>query len=468
MWVKLWFTMMTSAGPFAAWQRVSPLDAVRDATVLIEVLGPRGRSTGSGFVLTDDGTVATAAHVIQGAWQVRVRLASGEYVPILGVRHFDPRLDLALLAAPAHGIKPVRLGDSDSLRIGQRLLAVGCPFGLDIAVADGLLSAKQTRDGLPLLQISIPVSPGSSGGPVFTEDGEVVGLVVSGVRGAGAENVNFALPVNHLRERLAGAVASTVRPIEHLDNGQVPEYALASAEYSTEPLPPVNQSIGFAYRHVDGVEMLSRWKRQDGVEFTSLLRVGLSLTPAGDTLVERVRETRVARHGEVGQEVHRTLFKVGGENRFSASVRFHATPGRAEDYGSQLEARGERYLISDMSGGQHAGRAPRGVLPPSLADIALAANVDPLPDRVEFLVLDPNGERLLIARFDFSGRERRRIPLARPGTSCDGNPSVVGTEVEVLVGFRETGLERHPVVVLAAAPHLMIDDNLKCVRLSRL
>jgi hypothetical protein len=215
------------------------------------------------------------------------------------------------------------------------------------------------------------------------------------------------------------------------------------------------------------MEILTRWKRDDGAEFTSLLRVGLSLSPAGEPLVERLRETRVDLEGEVGRETHRTLFRAGGVNAFSTSVRFQAKAGRARDYGSELIARGEEFVVTETNGAHRSGRAPRGVLPSALADVVLAAREGDLPDRVEFLVLDPLSERLLPARFELTGRARRKVPLARAGTACDGKPRVVPTEMEVLTGIRELGFERHPVMVLASAPHLILEPQVKCVRLPR-
>jgi hypothetical protein len=464
----LLFLLPSLAGPPPGWQRNAPIEAIRAATVLVEVLGPRGRSTGTGFVVADDATVVTAAHVLQGAWLARVRLPSGEFVPVLGVRDLDRGLDVTILAIPPTGITPVGLGDSDSLRIGQRLLAIGCPFGLEVSVADGLLSALPSRDGHRLLQISIPVSPGSSGGPVITEAGEVVGLVVSGMRATGAENVNFALPINYARQRLTTTLAQSPAPLNRVEEaGQPVDLGVTFGHPDREPLAPVNESLALDFGQVDGVETLTRWRRPDGVEFNSRLRVGLALSPTGEVVVERLRETRADLDGEVGRETHRTLFRAGGDNFFSTSVRFRAVNGRARDYGSELQVRSDQYVLSDMSGNTRSGRMPRGILPPALFDVVVAAHRGELPDVLEFLVVDPETERMQIARIAFSGRERRKIPVARPGTSCDGKPKVVKREVEVLLGVRQIGFERRSVAVLARAPYLILEENLKCVRLPR-
>lgn len=470
MWASLLLATSTWSEALLGGQRPAPIDAIRDATVLIEVLGPRGRSTGSGFVVAEDGTVATAAHVIQGAWLVRVRLASGDFVPVSGVRDIDEQLDLALLALPPRGVTPVGIGDSDSLHIGQRLLALGCPFGLEVSVADGLLSAVHSGGPYRLLQISIPVSPGSSGGPVFTEDGRVVGLVVSGMRGSGAENINFALPFNYVRGRMTTAFARAPTPLTELPRTNLAALETVETDPGRGPLPPVNSSLAVNFARVDGVEILSQWKRQDGVQFGSLLKVGLALSPTGDVVVERLRETRVTDDGEVGREVHRTLFRVGSggaDNRFSNTVEFTAVNGRAKEYASTLEVRGEQYVVTDMRGTHRVGRAPRGILPTSFTDLVLAAQDDTPTSGLEFLVLDPYRERLVAARFEFAGHARRKIPIAKRGTSCNGKVSVTDTEMDVLVGTQEVGLERRAIAVLATAPYLILDDHVKCVRLPR-
>ncbi len=458
--------IVAALGGAPAGQHDTPIEAVRASTVLIEVFGPRGPSSGSGFVVAQDGTIATAAHVIQNAWKVTIRLGNGTELPVLGIRHIDRDLDLALLAVPPTGLRPVALGNSDSVRVGQRLLAMGCPFGLSVSVADGLLSAVHAGDGHRLLQVSIPVSPGSSGGPVFTEDGSVVGIVVSGMRGRGAENINFALPFNYVRSRLSQALAREPAPLASLASSEMAGLFSAETGLARTPLDPVNTAVAADFSAVDGLELLTRWKRADGAEFTSLLRVGLARSAEGSLVVERLRETSVSLDSEVGREVHRTVYRVGGENLFSTTVQFTPVDGRAEAYGSALEVRGEDYMVRDMRGFQHTGRAPAGVLPQALADIVLAAQGSALTV-VEFLTLDPVRERLVPARYEFTGRAKRKIPVARDGGSCALKPKVVDTEVEVLIGTREIGLERSRVAVLAAQPHLVLEDNLRCVRLPK-
>jgi hypothetical protein len=105
------------------------------------------------------------------------------------------------------------------------------------------------------------------------------------------------------------------------------------------------------------------------------------------------------------------------------------------------------------------------VIPPAFRDVVLAAMPDTLPGAVEFLVLDPMEDRLQAAQVEFTGRTRRTIPIARPGTSCVGKVKTDPIEVEVLEGVKVLGFERTPVTVLATSPHLELGSDLRCVRL---
>src|SRR5262245_53825200 len=125
----IWWS--SGPGSFSFPKRDSSLEELRAATVMIEANGPTGRSVGSGFVVAE-GTIATAAHVIQAAWMGRITLPSGRVLAIEGVRAVVPELDLAILAVPEVAIHPVRLGDPGAVKVGQRLFAVGCPMGLAV------------------------------------------------------------------------------------------------------------------------------------------------------------------------------------------------------------------------------------------------------------------------------------------------------------------------------------------------
>lgn len=152
---------------------------------------------GSGFYF-GAGRIATNYHVVRGAVRVTIVDAAGETVrEATSAEALDERLDLAVLAAPG------RRGDGLSLHtflpeIGDRVFAYGSPKGLYGTMTDGIVSAVRDRGGRTVIQISAPLSPGSSGGPVLDERGRVIGVTVSSVRGG--QNLNFAVPARELAQ----------------------------------------------------------------------------------------------------------------------------------------------------------------------------------------------------------------------------------------------------------------------------
>jgi len=159
------------------------------------------RSSGSGFVISEDGYILTNHHVVDGADTIEVLFADrSEYrAEVIGT---DRRSDLALLKIEAKGLKPLRFGDSDKLRAGEWVLAIGSPFGLDYSVTAGIVSAigrsiptDQRENYVPFIQTDVAINPGNSGGPLFNLDGEVVGInsqIYS--RSGGSIGLSFSVP----------------------------------------------------------------------------------------------------------------------------------------------------------------------------------------------------------------------------------------------------------------------------------
>lgn len=159
---------------------------------------PHTRGVGSGFVLSADGFVMTNAHVVDGADEVFVTLTdSREFkAKIIGA---DKRSDVALVKIEASGLPTVRIGDVNRLKVGEWVIAIGSPFGLESTVTAGIVSAKarDTGDLVKLIQTDVAINPGNSGGPLINMRGEVVGInsqIYS--RSGGYQGISFAIPID--------------------------------------------------------------------------------------------------------------------------------------------------------------------------------------------------------------------------------------------------------------------------------
>jgi serine protease Do len=157
------------------------------------------RSLGSGFIISDDGYVVTNHHVVKDADQIEVRLSDRRTFEAELVGS-DARTDVALLRIDAEDLPTLELGDSQDLKVGEWVLAIGSPFGFDHSVTAGIISAKgrslPTENYVPFLQTDVAINPGNSGGPLFNLDGEVVGInsqIYS--QTGGFMGLSFAIPI---------------------------------------------------------------------------------------------------------------------------------------------------------------------------------------------------------------------------------------------------------------------------------
>lgn len=158
----------------------------------------RPRGVGSGFVLSADGFIMTNAHVVDGADELVVTLPDKREFKarVIGA---DKRTDVAVVKIEATGLSPVKIGDVNRLRVGEWVMAIGSPFGLENSVTAGIVSAKQrdTGDYLPFIQTDVAINPGNSGGPLINLRGEVVGInsqIYS--RSGGFQGISFAIPID--------------------------------------------------------------------------------------------------------------------------------------------------------------------------------------------------------------------------------------------------------------------------------
>jgi serine protease Do len=196
--------------PFAPFFRGHPFQAPQQAPV---------HGEGSGFIIRPDGVIMTNAHVVNGASEVTVRMTDRrEYTAkVIGV---DTKSDIAVIKIAAKDLPTVKLGDSRQLKVGEWVLAIGAPFGLENSATAGIVSAKgRPLDSgyVPFIQTDVPINPGNSGGPLFNMRGEVVGInsqIYS--RSGGYMGVSFSIPID-----VAMQVSDQLQATGHVTRGKL-------------------------------------------------------------------------------------------------------------------------------------------------------------------------------------------------------------------------------------------------------
>ncbi|TDD59208.1 trypsin-like serine protease, partial [Actinomadura darangshiensis] len=208
--------------------------AVQPSVVSIQAKTAQGVSGGSGVILRSDGVIMTNAHVVSGAQQVAVKFSDGRTASakVLGANTAD---DIAVVKAQGvSGLKPATLGDSDALAVGDQVLAVGSPLGLDGSVTSGIVSAlgRQIQEGdsdqqLPpglrgrlseqqqtviknAIQTDAAINPGNSGGALVNASGQVIGVntaILTAGNSEGNIGVGFSIPVNSAKKTADGIIA---------------------------------------------------------------------------------------------------------------------------------------------------------------------------------------------------------------------------------------------------------------------
>jgi hypothetical protein len=201
--------------------------AARATPSVVSIRSPN--SLGTGFVVRNDGWIATNLHVIAGAPQLVVATPDKREFPVVEVLAADAQRDLALVRIDAQGLGALVLGDSEAVRAGDSVVAIGHPLGLEDTVSNGLVSAvRVVNPALTVLQISAPIAPGSSGGPLFSDKGEVIGVATA--YSTQGQNLNFGVPVRYLKMLLE-------------DTHPVPLAAFAAATARPDGFPHVKREI---------------------------------------------------------------------------------------------------------------------------------------------------------------------------------------------------------------------------------
>ena len=175
---------------------------LKPSIVVITFTGRDGKQEGlgTGFVVSEDGLIATNYHVIGEGRPISVLFADGTKREVIEVRASDRQLDLAIVKIDQKGLKPLGLGDATMAKDGQSVVAVGNPRGLKHSVVEGVISGQREIEGRPMLQLAMPIEAGNSGGPLVDREGRVLGIMT--LKSLVTDNLGFAISVNSLKPLL--------------------------------------------------------------------------------------------------------------------------------------------------------------------------------------------------------------------------------------------------------------------------
>lgn len=174
-----------------------------DSVVLIgTVMDSKLTGFGSGVIIDKKGYIVTNYHVIKRAANesIVIKNKNGENYTDIKILDVDKRRDFAVLKIKGFDLTTADLGNSNKIDVGMKIIAIGNPKGLENTVSEGIVSAKREMDGYWLIQVTAPISPGSSGGGLFNTNGELVGITTATVKDG--QNLNFAIPINYVRGSL--------------------------------------------------------------------------------------------------------------------------------------------------------------------------------------------------------------------------------------------------------------------------
>jgi len=263
----------------------------RSAAGVVQITTSQGgqrQGLGSGFVIDKSGHVVTNFHVIDGADQIEVSFSNQDTLPATLVGS-DPSTDLAVLKvdATARALAPLPLGDSERVAVGDPVVAIGNPFGLERTVTAGIVSALQRRVTAPngfaidqVIQTDAPINSGNSGGPLFNAAGEVIGVnsqIQTGGGGGGNVGIGFAVPSNTVKS-VVGQILATGR-VDHAFLGI--GYSEVTPELARQFSLPVD--TGVLVERVDEDTAAARAGLRAGTE--DVVVSGQSFRMGGDLIV---------------------------------------------------------------------------------------------------------------------------------------------------------------------------------------
>lgn len=367
------------------------------------------RGVGSGFIISDDGYVLTNAHVVEGADEVTVTLSDRREfkAKVLGA---DRRSDVALLKLGATSLPYLRTGDSNKIRVGEWVVAIGSPFNLDNTVTAGIISAKSRDTGeyLPLIQSDVAVNPGNSGGPLINMRGEVIGINSQIATLSGAYNgISFAVPIHE-----ATRVAEQLRTTGRVTRGRL-------GVQISEVTRDVAESLGLGKARGAEVSMVE----QGGPAEKAGIKVGDIILKFNGQPIETTRDLpRLVGASKVGSRATVTVWRRGAQLEVPVTIvelqderptaarpaPKKPAPGAAPNalglHVSDLAPQQRRelgieggVLVEDAQG----NAATAGIRP---GDLVLQVNNTPVTDAAQFngliAKLDPKKPAALLVRRD--------------------------------------------------------------------
>ena len=195
-----------------------------DAIAVIVTYDSKGNpiGLGSGFIVRGDGAIVTNYHVIENARRIEIKVGDKVY-EVEGLLHQDMSNDIVILKAKAKGLKTVKIGDIKKLEIGEKVYVISSPQGFENTISEGILSGIREIDSKrKILQITAPISAGSSGGAVFNKNGEVIGIATFILKES--QNLNFAMPINVLRDKISNGVTKPLKDAEFKEYKKTVDY----------------------------------------------------------------------------------------------------------------------------------------------------------------------------------------------------------------------------------------------------
>jgi serine protease Do len=275
-------------------------------------LGPqrefKQRSLGSGFLLDNEGYIVTNNHVVEDADQIKVRLSDeAEYDATIIGR--DPKTDLALIKidAPSKDLKPLQLGDSDTIPVGSWVVAIGSPFGLEQTVTAGIVSAKGRIIGSgpydDFIQTDASINPGNSGGPLLNLKGEVVGINTAIV--ASGQGIGFAIPIN-----MAGGIINQLK-----DSGEVSRGWLGVGIQDLTP----ELAEYYAIKEKEGV-LVTQTYEGDPADKAGIKEGDVIVAVDGKRIASSRELSRTVAEAGVGNKMSLTVLRDGREKEIDVKL----------------------------------------------------------------------------------------------------------------------------------------------------